>query len=51
LSEKELAWINDYHVWVRRALRPQLGEQDSQWLEQATVAIGPLPPYLIGGVD
>ncbi len=51
LSEKELAWINDYHTWVRRALRPQLGEQDCRWLEKATVAIGPRPPYLIGGVD
>ena len=51
LSVQELAWINDYHTWVRQALRPHLGEQDCEWLEQATVAIGPLSPYLIGGVD
>ena len=51
LSEKELSWINDYHTWVREALRPELGEQDGEWLEQATVAIGPRPPYLVGGVD
>lgn len=50
LSAKELAWINDYHTWVRRALRPHLGEQDCRWLEKATVAIGPRPRYLIGGV-
>ena len=39
LSENELAWINDYHAWVRQALRPDLGEQDRQWLDNATSLI------------
>lgn len=51
LTEKELAWINDYHTWVREALRPRLGEQEGEWLGQATAAIGPRSPYLVGGVD
>jgi len=36
LNEGELAWINDYHTWVRQSLLSQLGEQDREWLEQAT---------------
>jgi len=51
LNEMELRWINDYHVWVREALRSELDEQDRKWLEQATMEIGPRPPYVIGGVD
>ena len=39
LNSTELAWINDYHTWVREALWSDLGEQDRNWLEQATSEI------------
>ena len=39
LNDEEVAWINDYHAWVREAQLPHLDEQDSAWLKQATRAI------------
>jgi Xaa-Pro aminopeptidase len=39
LNGEELAWINDYHAWVREAQLQHLDEQDSGWLKQATRAI------------
>ena len=45
LSNDELAWINDYHDWVRQALWPNLDEQDRDWLEQATRVVGVAGPH------
>ncbi len=36
LDGEEIAWINNYHAWVRQVQLPHLDEQDSAWLEQAT---------------
>jgi len=40
LSSEELAWINDYHSWVRQVHETHLGEKDRGWLERATRVIG-----------
>jgi len=36
LTPAELAWIDNYHAWVRQSLWPDLGEKERVWLEQAT---------------
>jgi Xaa-Pro aminopeptidase len=39
ISQRELAWLNDYHARVRREVRPHLDEATKVWLDTAT---GPL---------
>jgi Xaa-Pro aminopeptidase len=35
LSERELAWVNDYHGEVARRIGPSLGSGERAWLEAA----------------
>lgn len=41
LTDRETAWLNDYHAEVRRKVAPQLGEdaEAAAWLEKATRAL------------
>ncbi len=39
LSEAEIVWLNDYHVWVREELTPLLDSKTAAWLEAGTTAI------------
>lgn len=39
LTEKELAWLNDYHAQVYKKLAPLLSEPVRQWLEAETGAL------------
>jgi Xaa-Pro aminopeptidase len=36
ISKDELTWLNDYHAWVRREVRPHLDEATKVWLDTAT---------------
>ncbi|MGV1013981.1 MAG: aminopeptidase P family protein [Methyloceanibacter sp.] len=36
----ELAWLNAYHVQVRREIEPLLSDKDQAWLRHATAPIG-----------
>jgi Xaa-Pro aminopeptidase len=36
ISGAELAWLNDYHAWVRREVRPHVDETTKLWLDAAT---------------
>ncbi|MBR1688509.1 MAG: aminopeptidase P family protein [Prevotella sp.] len=36
LTDEELAWLNDYHATVLRALAPHLSGSDLAWLQTAT---------------
>ncbi len=40
LTDEEIGWINAYHSMVYASLSPLLGEDDRQWLQVATMAIG-----------
>jgi Xaa-Pro aminopeptidase len=40
LTEKELDWVNAYHVRVLEVVGPQLREDDRQWLETKCAPIG-----------
>ena len=40
LSDEELQWLNDYHRMVYERLSPQLDEDESLWLRDATKPIG-----------
>ena len=40
LTEKELAWVNDYHARVLEILGPLLGGEDRLWLEAKCAPIG-----------
>ncbi|MGO4339143.1 aminopeptidase P family protein [Labrys sp. KB_33_2] len=40
LTQREIDWLNAYHVQVRETLAPLLDEPERQWLEQVTQAIG-----------
>ena len=39
LTDEELAYVNDYHEWVRETLTPLLDEETAQWLAEETAAI------------
>jgi Xaa-Pro aminopeptidase len=39
ISKKELAWLNDYHVRVRREVRPHLDATNQLWLDAATAPL------------
>lgn len=39
LTEKELAWFNEYHKQVYDRLSPLLGAEEKEWLKQKTNAI------------
>jgi Xaa-Pro aminopeptidase len=39
ISNKELAWLNDYHARVRRDVRPHLDEATKLWLDAATAPL------------
>ena len=34
LSDRELQWLNDYHVAVLALIGPQLEGEDREWLER-----------------
>jgi Xaa-Pro aminopeptidase len=36
MSAEELAWLNDYHAWVRHEVRPHVDEMTKLWLDAAT---------------
>ena len=36
LAPDEVAWLNDYHITVRKALTPYLNPDEQTWLEKAT---------------
>ncbi|MDP3694168.1 aminopeptidase P family protein [Bradyrhizobium sp.] len=40
LDGGELGWLNDYHAWVRREVRPHLDEATKLWLDAATAPLG-----------
>lgn len=39
LTDDELAWVNDYHSWVRQILTPLLEPEVAEWLAGATAEI------------
>ncbi|HWB46033.1 MAG TPA: aminopeptidase P family protein [Hyphomicrobiaceae bacterium] len=39
LSPEELAWLNAYHQRVRETIGPELGPEDREWLEKATLPL------------
>ncbi|MGP9809885.1 aminopeptidase P family protein [Rhodopseudomonas sp. NSM] len=39
LSQKELAWLNDYHTCVRAEVRPHLDGPTQAWLDAATAPL------------
>ena len=36
LTDEEIAWINDYHAWVRETLTPLLDEDTAVFVAEAT---------------
>ena len=36
LSDEEVAWINDYHAWVRETLVPLVDEDTAEFVKEAT---------------
>jgi Xaa-Pro aminopeptidase len=43
ISQKELAWLNDYHARVRREVRPHVDEATKIWLDAATEPLARAP--------
>ncbi len=39
LTDAELAWLNDYHQWVKEVITPWLTRETAAWLEAATAPI------------
>jgi Xaa-Pro aminopeptidase len=39
LSGEELSWLNEYHAWVRHAVRPHVDEPTKVWLDAATAPL------------
>ena len=40
LSDRELAWLNDYHAKVLALIGPQLDGEDKAWLETQCAPLG-----------
>jgi Xaa-Pro aminopeptidase len=40
LTEKEAAWLDAYHAWVRETLTPLVDEETATWLRRATRPVG-----------
>lgn len=40
MDQSEIAWLNDYHAWVRTSIMPLVNEDQAQWLEHATRPMG-----------
>ena len=36
LSDEEIAWVNDYHAWVRETLVPLVDEDTAEFVKEAT---------------
>ena len=39
MSDKEIAWVNDYHDMVRERLTPHLNEDQAKWLANKTAKL------------
>lgn len=39
LSEQDVAWLNDYHLWVRETLSPRVSGEARPWLIEATAPV------------
>jgi Xaa-Pro aminopeptidase len=39
LDDTEIKWLNEYHEKVRNTLSPHLGQEEQEWLNEATAAI------------
>lgn len=39
LTKDEIAWLDDYHRWVREIAAPQVDGETRAWLERATRAV------------
>lgn len=39
LTKDEIAWLDDYHRWVREIVAPQVDGETRAWLERATRAV------------
>jgi Xaa-Pro aminopeptidase len=44
LDVEEIAWLDAYHARVRKLLAPHLGQDERQWLKQATQPVGAAKP-------
>jgi hypothetical protein len=40
MTEAELAWLNDYHLQVRKKLEPLLDDEQSDFLDTLTKPVG-----------
>ncbi|NIY46284.1 aminopeptidase P family protein [Cedecea colo] len=39
LNEQEIAWLDNYHLWVRETLSPRVSSEARPWLFEATAAV------------
>jgi Xaa-Pro aminopeptidase len=39
LNETEIAWLDEYHLWVRETLSPKVSGEARPWLIEATAAV------------
>jgi Xaa-Pro aminopeptidase len=39
LNETEIAWLDEYHLWVRETLSPKISGEARPWLIEATAAV------------
>ncbi|HIU54435.1 MAG TPA: M24 family metallopeptidase C-terminal domain-containing protein, partial [Candidatus Gallibacteroides avistercoris] len=39
LTDAEITWLNNYHQMVFEKLSPELSEEETEWLKQATAPI------------
>lgn len=39
LNEQEIAWLDNYHLWVRETLSPRVSNAARPWLFEATAAV------------
>ena len=39
LTDEQLAYVNNYHKWVRETLTPLLDEETAEWLKSETAEL------------
>ena len=39
MTEEEIAWVDNYHAWVRETLVPLLDEETAEFVKQETMPL------------